>query len=90
VFGEPPWKGGDKDHPITAIRDAFHVIAALVSIDARGPVLVVAAGMHSALSALASIGGKDCLRTVRMPFRAEAPEPVARKDAILSRSAGTG
>jgi len=34
-------EGGDKDHLITAIRDAFHVAAALVSIDAKVSILAV-------------------------------------------------
>ena len=96
MFGEPPWKGGDKDHPITAIRDAFHLVAAVVSIDAKGSVLVVSAGMHSASAAIASIGGKGTVLAIsaawlerRVPegrgkilFRAEGPELVDRENAV--------
>jgi len=37
AFGEPPWKGGDKDRPLTAIRHAKQAAAAFVKLAAKAP-----------------------------------------------------
>jgi len=88
------------DHPIMAIRDAFHVMAAMVSIDAKGSVFEVSAGIHFASAALASIGGKGTVLPIsavrlecrvpegqgKMLFCAKVPEPVDRENAVPCRA----
>jgi len=72
----------------------------VVSIDAKGSVLAVSAGMHSASAALASIGGKGTVLAIsaaqlerwvpegrgKMPFLAEVPQPVDRENAVPCRA----